>query len=1694
MGIRDNAKELFSQHPDYQALTPEEQNTFLDKFTASRRSMSDFLGSMPDYQALEDEERVAVLSKLAPEYYAVEPRPLSLNIPERAQDKLAIEDPWDKPISATVKRTVGSLANKAAGAMQLGADFTASLVSDTDLAMMGVPEEQFKEKRAELAQKSAFGIHAIAQNMESTIAYLKGASKDLYKDSVEYSDSLTSGKKWVFENAQFLIEALPTIAGLLYGGAPTAIAMAASQAGAQKYGEARDAGYSPVTALPQAAVAAGTVGAFAGVNSYFALQTLAKPALRRLMAGMIIDSGTDYLAPVIDFAADFLTDNLLKTSEESMNTGETLYDAHNRGLMNVAYSVGSNFLFNAAPLIARKTVLWADGMKETQTKDGQTIVHPIELADDVDSIVAMTDFTGRDAHAEVSQMILATAATQAKNNRISRIELDQKNRPLNEVDLEAQGPATRKTDNWSVNQDVGISPEFFKSRDNKPRNLEVPAKLVKLPYDVVTTEVDAGGFPIDKVKSYVDVDLPGEGPTTIPVEFITNTARLEGGAIPMESARLTDAFSQAFYPDLPVEDWTHAHARLATGGLFGIAPVLPQGALGTAKKTSLGMIYDAMRNNPSLAPRIMTHEIGHLVYNLKSDTLAKMNIPDFQGFKEFILERTRKTDKATVQEFKDYRKQLPPELRGSATLEKFVLEKFYGPELNDLWNRWSTYKSEIPEAGELMANALSVYLNDQMGGKGLAGFRGMQVYKDFGEWVTNNPKLNEAMDNLRSNVFDTPGSVLRRDTESQVTADKIIARSRQGDDDGKPSLLDNMVNRFDTFLKTVKNDPKAIDQTDKFFMVGGLNAHFIEKTVIDTFRTLDRAGVRKEHYGEFLKYRRILSGDRTKAISRLKLDSKYDNMPEFQHTLKLEATRLQDEAQDANPNWSPKQVEDYVQAGLKKAIDDNTITEMVDLLNPGGRDRTTALQGMAELVRTYGWDKLGIMDDRRQAEHKAFVDLVLPVLRESKFFTEAQLNKMENNEDYATFSIAHHALKAKRARTTGGTPDYFYESMGTLAASANPHTAMAELRSKMLLGVTKAALTRDMMDLLAQYEDKYPDKKKAYRVSNGTTEDKLPDKTYKLFKSREYNPTLRKMEDKTWAVKENYLDIFTKASETSSLIGAFSSVQGQMKSWMTIYNPRFWMKNFVRDVIRTSINAPGVLAPFSIVKETLAAGGKDLYLKARGRENPERETMIRERLVGDVRSHAQVGDVMPTEHVIGMAGYDPATFGKTWKDIHGAFDTMKYLAGKASEPWKRFTAFFGDSVEFSTKAAMKRYLDKNYSETMTKAERDWYVRNVAGTPMIAKSGHWNKILGNALMFYNPNVQGTVGDLAAWNRDRVANTIKRMAVIAPYVMVVQSMLMGEYGEEYRQWAENISTQQHSRGWNIPMGFTANGDSAMMQLPLDQTDSMLMGMAFRTADKLREGTFGPTDLGAAFFQSVDESIPSISPIAQLGLDAAHYATAKPTDKDHGNVRNYAGQWAINPRVAAGDDWVMKGAYMGLHAMGLGFGGPLNAFGITPLARGVLDARIPRANKAEEAQTDAQKMNTQIQSWVGNPLGYVLGGLFKFTSAGINERADAEAQLLEAKINDNKYAVDKALQRVLVDPTEKLTEEEMAQMAQPEHEQQVKETLQRVMVDRGLAKAGLSELQAIFTQLEYNPSKPKRIALLKMAWKRMQNRITK
>jgi hypothetical protein len=41
--------------------------------------------------------------------------------------------------------------------------------------------------------------------------------------------------------------------------------------------------------------------------------------------------------------------------------------------------------------------------------------------------------------------------------------------------------------------------------------------------------------------------------------------------------------------------------------------------------------------------------------------------------------------------------------------------------------------------------------------------------------------------------------------------------------------------------------------------------------------------------------------------------------------------------------------------------------------------------------------------------------------------------------------------------------------------------------------------------------------------------------------------------------------------------------------------------------------------------------------------------------------------------------------------------------------------------------------------------------------MIAKSGHWNKILGNALMFYNPNVQGTVGDYEAWKRDKVGNT-------------------------------------------------------------------------------------------------------------------------------------------------------------------------------------------------------------------------------------------------------------------------------------------------------------------------------------------------
>ena len=1661
MSIRDNLKEFLANKPIFQGVDDETKEIFLDEVSSKRSNLLEYLASDDEYLSLDEPTRREFLSGIAPEYFDT-------------GAIIEVERPLTDMVVSGVKSQLGV---QAAGLAQFAYDYNPAHISRKLAEYMG----------AEPNPESA----ALDASVQGSIAALRDMAVEEQKQYELGAKDMGFISRAGLDIGVDLLAAIPTIAAMFVGGPVTAGVMGAAQAGAVEYGDVRSKGYNPleagVKALPNMALA----GLSAGVSAGIALDP-SKPLMRRVMKNAIIDSGTGFTMPVVDAAADYLTDLVYKSKDQQplLAPGTDPWQVVKNGLYGAFVNAGSGVFITAAPDMVRAVKMRVNGLKETTTKDGQVIIHPVEMTDHVDQMVANTSFDGLDAQQIYNRSAQALEAGARTAKRLDEITELQNSRPLDELDLDPQAGPSKKMGRLKVDMEVDVSPKYFTDMDNKPRNMGKPAKVVKNTYPVeqtVQTVPPGGVAPITQTKRnlFVDVEFPDEpGVTyTIPRKHIVEKTRTPNSA-PHESARLVRFMSDLFFPrNIPVSEWSADNARMALGGFLSVNESLGRKALGQVKGTTGGIVWDAMRNNPEDAARILSHEPGHIFAEADPIVLKAMNVPEFDGFKQWITETTQTNDPAVLQRYQQAKQQNP-----DLTLEDFILAEKYGNELQQLWDGWSLFKSKTPNAREQAANALSVYMNDVLGPEALPGFRSMKIRADLSDWIDSQPNLKLAFEGLRAYDFAAPGSVSKYIHDVMRKGDEAISKAKEAQMGEDKTLLqelgDDFQNRLYSFLDRMRHDPAAVDRQDKSFMTPGRAAHFVDVGFGDTLKTLRDNGITFEDYNLYLYLKRI-ENDRTKTVERLSQESQYEDMGKYQKAFELESQRVRDDIIDNNPDFTDAEVQAAVQAHMKQFAESNVVEEYVNLLNPGGVTVKDASVALGELSAKLGPDKMAVLENRRQAEHDAWVKWGIPVLRESKLFSERQLNHMENNSDYTTFVIAHHAFKARNNRGQNkGSLDFIHEQMGTTGFLASPHAQTTELRARMIMAADQAGMQRDLIDMSADFEAKhYPDAPRTRRISAG---DELP-VGYEEFKTRKYNNATGRVEDVRYAVRKGTIDGFYNTAKIGGLFSGLSAIHGTMKGWMTIYNPKFWFTNFVRDVARTAINAPGFGALYQIPYESTKAGLKDFAARARGMDNPEYQDMLlNAQLAGDVKGQHQMDKNMSThDRVMMMADLDPRFFGKTWGEIDGFMDKLKYTYSTAAGIWKKGSAAIGGSVEFASKAGMKRYLDKNYPK-MSKEEKNWYIRNAAGTPVLGRSGNWNPYLSNMLLFYNPNMQGYAGDWQAFKRDPIANTLKRMTTIAPYMMLIGAAKMGLLGEgqaaeDLKKWVENIPKAYFGRGFVLPTGFSADGDSGTFIVPTDPATRMLLSASYQTINKLQNGTFNPVDIGGSILGEAAEGLPSVTPVGQSVYSAYQYMAGE-------NPQDFMGREAIDPTVFASDKNWRKRMSMLTHIAQQGWGGPLNALGFTNLARLNLETRTPKARI--EDQTSVQKVNTLMKDFTGVPvIGYPLAGLFKFTSAGIRELAEERAAPTQQKFNSDRDTIRRSLNNLL--SGEAPTAEELLLMADERHESYIQDFLKDAQEQKAVAALNRPDLLQPLRLLQQNPNRDVKMELLKIIAERMNKK---
>lgn len=1708
---KDRAYSIMLQNEDFQIMPPVDQERYINGMIGSRSNLLQAFGDDPKFQGMSENDKYQFLRGLAPEYFdvgeigsAIEEPVIGPAMEPQAPDSLGqsiaegltgleqytpynmlknlaganepdeIEQEQKRRtteiMGAGISKVIGTVGKQVAGFGQLVHDYQPDVVARR-------VADHFRENKDPEAD-------VIEAYMQSSFAALRNAAQAEYDAPDPVLNKMGGLARTGFDVAVATAESAPAIAAMLTTGSYIPAIAAGVASYAESYGNVRGAGYSPEASAVIAVPTAAGAGLAMGLNTKVAL-SLGKPLLQRVIMNTAIDAFTGFSMPMAQFGVNAVVDNLFKTYQDDLNApGMDFGQALKSSLYSMFINAASGQFLTLAPEVMREAKLRVNGLKATDTPQGETIIHPVDYTDFVEDVIQRKAFVEGDAQGYVDRNIRMFETVKGNMQRKLDIEQQIAEVPLEEVVADPQAGPVRQAGRLSMGQKVGVSPAYFVNRTNKPRNMEAPAEVVRntYPKEVISPRT---GKPTTKY--FVDVRLEsGEVIEGLPRKWAVSKAR-EGGAAPRESVKMVDFITNLLYPDLPISDINAENARLMTGGLMGIVDkVGKRGNLARIKGNYGVMVADAARNNPEHATRTFSHDIGHWLDLMDTEALKELNIPEFEGFRSWMDVKTGydPRDPQTLADYQAHLATLTKTERERTTMADWWLGKTYGDELHRLWDEWALHPLKNPNNRELMANALSVFLNETAGGSGVQGLHQMKLYQDFLNWVNNNDSLKSAVDLLADDTrFTGPMALNDRLNYHFHTADAIDAeadrRARSSDVDFLGALEDNFQNRFGAMVRASKRDPLVIDRMDKSLMVGARVERYVQDSYGETYRQIREAGIDPKDYRNRVYANRVMK-DRTKHVETLRPSSVLLDYDQYNKIAEIMRKEIREDAVDAHPEWSGEQLDNHVDLTMQDYVNDNIFIESVQMQNPLGFTPNDAAQVMNEHAAKYSPEQIALMDRRMQAEHQAFLEWTLPIIEYSGEYTARQIALMRDNPDYATFNVVHHMLKAKKGgESKKGSLNYFREQEGTRAMISDPWARTVELRSRMAIAAEKAGMTRDILDMVREIEDSNPDRKVVYEG------DTAPDISYDVIPTRKYDPATGKMVEKSYVVKKHLIEPFVKAAETSPFWNWGSAVQGKMKGYMTIYNPKFWFRNFARDVLRTAINMPGVSALWEIPGMSIDELFKDVKFQRSGVENPLRKQMLKEGLVSDISAYAahETG-LTPAERMKARIGAspDPVTLAETYQNIKDkaslptepldkAWASLaelskfaKYQADRVLNPWKRLSAKYGGSIEFSTKAAAKRYLDLYYHD-MPKHERDWFIRNAAGTPMLNRKGKYAPWMSNLLLFYNPNVQGMVGDYGAFQRDPYSNVFKRLAYIAPYMAATSLALSGFLGDDMKQWAENIPRRNWSRGINVPLGLTAEGDSVFMQLPVDPLSSLMLSMGYDVVNSAHEGRFEIGSTLGNFLNDGSENLPSITPVLTTLMGLGEILKT-------GNTTEFSGRKAINPAIERGDNFLTKSAYTMLYVLNQGWGGPLNATGLTNLARYSLDTKFPGYRAEGDALTLGKSFWQMMKESAKIPGLHTIGGLIKFSSGGVGERIAARANADQRAYETKKYKVTQMLQRFMSGNTN-FSDDELTLLLDPQFEKHIEKTLAREETLKQVI-AQRPELAPLIKEYYYNPSK--------------------
>ncbi len=793
------------------------------------------------------------------------------------------------------------------------------------------------------------------------------------------------------------------------------------------------------------------------------------------------------------------------------------------------------------------------------------------------------------------------------------------------------------------------------------------------------------------------------------------------------------------------------------------------------------------------------------------------------------------------------------------TLRGFLKHTFSGPlgdikladvrdELLTLSFAWrpldpngsASYMAYRRSSKELYADAISVLLNDP----GRLEAEAPRFYKEFFAALHKKPDVQAAFADLQAllnappeKVVETRRGAFRSMVESGDARAAELKRASQKRlrDRGRDlwtALKLHTVNKDAPFTDRAKRLEKAgtripapIDPRgllDERRYVGGKLKAWVQRHVDPLKRQLEGLGIDWHTFGEALFYERIIAGDRSEL---------------------------------ANP------------LGLSPETARRSYDDLKDKLDPSQR------QALADALSMY---RKAVKAVARQAY-------------DAGLFTDEQWDLIEKNPAYATFQVIEHLDKAVTSRIK--------HQIGTLKDITNPANAMALKTLVTLRAIEHQQVKRAAFGFLEQFD---PDAAKPAATKwNGKAHEPIDP-------PRDSGLALVTYFEKGQYVGK-WVDPYIASSLENEQIGHNWAVIRILRSANSVFRPLFTglnlgfqLFNLPRDFWRFYFNTPSMSFGRALKRYYQGAGlarvrafGQPRATTAASRAAYEdllqaQETGIFGQTFNDLAHGREIEDTQ-IDDILASAGLGPPSAPtsrlKRYQDV---------IWRKVFEPLEKI----GDYIETLPKAAAIEEFRRT-PQGQRGAVRDLsaptrsFIRRKVGSPDFKSGGTWTPVTNNVFLFSNAIIQGWRADLevatdpttrAGWWWKRAAVTFLPKALYAAALMAAAGA-GGDDDDKDLGWLkdigellQNVSEYDLTNYMVLPLGRTADGKTAYVRIPQDDTGRFLGGL-FWKALHLAKGD--DQDLSAMLRDVASYTsgqFPSVTPAIGVPVSIAEYVSGQ------------------------------------------------------------------------------------------------------------------------------------------------------------------------------------------------------------------------